>query len=300
MRRPRSSIDPVSRNATDVKAPAAKPVAPVPDAPDWYLAKTPNGSVRQAVINVPPSNTVATKFGTIWLEYDQFPMLASGTWCAGFFRLDGDPGPYLMLRVDDFIEDLKRRRWRWRFRFARHRRGLCSSYPPDLNRRRWQRPCASSFPNSRRSNIRWPNGSRAWIRNIDVDLIDGALSRDRIHMVLARNSKSSKTVFSDSGQRKLTLPQAVCNIVVPLDPAIASCLRAEWNALLAQHNSIPNSELNFNQAQRELAAQPCRSTKTLSCRVLPCPRNRNALANLDFCYATPASHLSRPRPWSNQ
>ncbi len=242
-----------AQKPTDAKAPAAKSIAPIPNAADWYLAKTPDGSVRQVVVSVPPSKTVASKFRIIRLEYDRFPMLASGTWCAGFFRLDGDPGPYLMLRVDDFIENVKEAPLAVALSFCKTSAGALFVISVRVDSEALGTALRDKFPKF--PPLKYPVAE--WIASLDakydVDLIDDALSRDRIHIVLAQNSGSSETVFSDSGQRKLRLPQAVCDIVVPFDPAIASCLRAEWNALLAQHNSIPNSNVSFSQAQRELA-----------------------------------------------
>jgi hypothetical protein len=180
-------------------------------------------------------------------------MLASGTWCAGFFRLDGDPGPYLMLRVDDFIETVKEAPLAVAFSFCKTSAGALFAISARVDSEALGADLRGKFPQF--PPLKYPVAE--WIAILDskydVDLIDDALSRDRIHIVLARNSGSSETVYSDSGQMKLTLPQATCDIVVPLDPAIASCLRAEWNALLGQHDSIPNSNLSFSQAQRELA-----------------------------------------------
>ena len=176
----------------------------------------------------------------------------------------------MMLRVDDFVEKVKEAPLAVAFSFCKTSAGALFAISARVDSEALGAALRGKFPQF--PPLKYPVAE--WIASLDlkydVDLIDDALSRDRIHMVLARNSDSSETVFSDSGEVKLVFPQAVCDIVVQFDPAIASCLRAEWSALLAQHDAVPSSKRDFNQAQRELAgALPADKDPVL---VLPCPR----------------------------
>ena len=82
------------------------PHHPKPAAGDgWYLTASKDNRVRQVVVTLPPTCAYGSKFGGLIL----FPhyRVTQKNWLTEVFTLDGDPGPYLIVRADGVTQKLR-------------------------------------------------------------------------------------------------------------------------------------------------------------------------------------------------
>ena len=78
--------------------------------------------MREVVVEVPSPRPVDSKFGMLMLG-TKYHMLRANISVTGFFPLESDPGPYLMLRADGHAGRLKNQLFRVAFCFYRMKAG---------------------------------------------------------------------------------------------------------------------------------------------------------------------------------
>jgi len=78
---------------------------------NWYTGEDKAKSVREVVIEVAQPQPVDSKFGMLMLG-TKYHMLRANIWVAGFFRLESDRGPYLLIRADGHAGRLKNQPFR--------------------------------------------------------------------------------------------------------------------------------------------------------------------------------------------
>ncbi len=89
---------------------------------DWYIAEDSRRKLRQVVVEAPQGGGPDLKFGMLFLGA-KYQSLMTATRAVGFFRLDGDPGPFLMVRDDAATHYYRQRPARVAFSFFRLRAG---------------------------------------------------------------------------------------------------------------------------------------------------------------------------------
>lgn len=219
----------------------------------WYYAQTPDGVVRQVVLSLPQENISESEFGLFLLSYDRFPVLVCQTWCAGFFRLDGKPRPYLMARVGDFAEAVRSVPMTIAFSFCRLESGGIFLVSIRLESESLGSDVRRVFPQS--PPLRYPVVE--WVTGLNDDyvrkLIGDGLSQAELHLAFARNSNSSSlVVFPDGTSQRTVPPQAAFDLRLPVEKEATERLNQEWAELLRHHTSIPGYRRNFDAAQAEL------------------------------------------------
>lgn len=213
-----------SASATTPRSPAPAPAASPPGGDNWYLARGPAMGLRQVVLHGDPARKVDSRFET-FIFGSAYSDLVVHPICTGFFRLDGDPGPFLMIRTDgarddgyEAVEEMAKHPFRVAFSFAHLRESgvlsilVCSSFLSIYSQRGFlEMHYGLDLENTR-------------------NLISDALKREDVYVVLARGGGSS------------TLPKARYDLVIPIDAACKRALAEEWAALLAHHKGIARPE----------------------------------------------------------
>lgn len=237
----------VRTSATPVRANA------LPCGENWYSAASPDGKIRQVVLALPISNIVPTEFGTLFLMSDKFPLLASQPWCAGLFRLDGRPGPFLMARVATFAAETKTIPITLAFTFCH----LPSSGLFHMAVRFDSKPFGQTVRKEVSVLPPIEPAIAEWITSLDSEydkkMIGDAVALPQVRLVICENSNNSSSVMGPSGNWiEMIPPQAAYDVVTSIETPLADCLKTEWQALVRHHGTISSGRKNFNNAQREL------------------------------------------------
>jgi len=231
----------------------------------WYTARDAAKNITQVVVKIPPNIAQASEFGTLLLSPDKYPIVL-GTWCATFFRLDNRPGPYLLVRADEFAAELRSLPMSVGFSFFKFDVGGLfvifvriqnDALLPKLRRR---------FPEIEVAAIEGVHGLDD--RHAGT-LIESALGRGELHVVVAANGGSVMESYDlATGQsRRASAPDAQFDIRVPIPVELRGALGDEWRALLAHHSSVPAQRRNWNAIQQRygnvmpLSAEPILAEK---------------------------------------
>ena len=243
--RPREAEKPTALKVEDLTAPHPEAgTGPLsPRTANWYQAEDARKSVRQIVIEIPPGSEQASKFGQ-FLFGMKYMQLMSNTWTAGFFRLDGDPGPYLLVRGDKVASRLKGYPMRVAFSFYRMRAGgLCAIFV-DVD-------CPEV-----RAKLTYPHVLFETMYGLDMadtkTHVQDAISRDSLHLCFAEGDGPGEMhvgYFSSKGIK------AQFDVVAPLGEDCRAALKGEWEGILNYHASIPASHRDFQQSGSQMAAE---------------------------------------------
>jgi len=188
----------------------------------WYLSENRRKSVRQVVISIEDQQPVNSKFETLWLmgKYDH---LRQSRWTTGFFRLDGDPGPYLLVKANDYVTRLKGNPFRVAYCFYRMKAGGLISVFVDFP--------SIDIP----ENPYDPFVLFEMTRGLDVEdecqRISDGISGQELHMCFAEAAGDGIEAFYD--------------IVVDVADDCREALDAEWKGLLQYHQSVPATRRDF-------------------------------------------------------
>lgn len=220
----------------------------------WYFARDPQRRARQIVIHLPPAKDEPSKFGSLALA-GQYEHLLSKSWCAGYFRLDSDPGPFLLVRCDKAVELLRTCPLRVAISFYREPAGGLFGLYVTVDE---SRAGSDVVAQVRRAS---PNGQALFecLNGLDyqkgVDLIRDALARDVIHMCFARAS-SNLTVEQlqpDGTFRRMTPPAGCFDKTYPVPEDCRQLIVKEFQELVAYHRAIAPSKRSFPDSISELS-----------------------------------------------
>jgi hypothetical protein len=198
---------------------------------NWYLACDKSRGLRQVVLLSDPNCKTASRFGTFFFA-STYSDLVNNSIVTGFFRLDGDPGPYLMIRTDgtrddgyEAVDEMAKDKFRIAFNFG---------YMPTSG-------VISIFVCSSFLNKYSKNGFMEMHYGLDFDntrnLLSDAFQRDELQVVHARGGGGG------------ALPNAKYDIAIPIDGACKQVLVDEWKSLLTHHTKIaqPNYQTAVNR-----------------------------------------------------
>jgi hypothetical protein len=246
---------------------AGRPVAPG-DSVQWYTAADLTRHMSQVVVNIPPGNDQESQFGTLMLSLQKYPIIMQ-TWCTTFFRLDDQPGPFLLVRTDNIASELRTRPISVGFSFFKFNSGGLfvifirvrdDSILPRLKAR---------LPDLQIVAV---EGMMGLDDQDQVKRISDALEKDELHIVVAGNSPSTMEAFDPSSGRSVqsSAPQAAFDIKVAIPNDSRRTLQEEFRSLLVHHASIPLPQRTWNTIQQDygnampLSVEPILAQKATS------------------------------------
>ena len=211
---------------------------------NWYYSEDKPKSVREVVIDVRTPSPVKSKFGMLMLG-SKYHILRSNVWVAGYFRLDGDPGPFLLIRADRHADELKSQAFRVAHCFYRMRAGGLYAIFVDFR--------ALILPNA-------PSGPFVlfeMIRGIDMGderqrILDG-INRPQLHVCFAEGDRPGEDL--GGGMWSGGAINAAYDVLVDVGDDCRETLKAEWDALLGFHRSLPTATRDFNSSIGQMQAE---------------------------------------------
>ncbi|KPA13116.1 hypothetical protein MHK_006675 [Candidatus Magnetomorum sp. HK-1] len=211
---------------------------------NYYTAEDKYKSVREVVLDVTNPSPVDSKFGMMMLG-SNYHMLRSNVWVTGFFRLDSDPGPYLMLRADGgYCDKLKNQPFRVAHCFYRMKQGGLFAIFID-------------FPKLKLSGI--PSGDYVlfeMIRGIDMDdekeRISDAINRSNLHICFAEGDGPGEEF---GGMWSGGSINAEYDVIVELSQECRNELNKEWESLFEYHRSLSAGRRDFNDSIQQMQAE---------------------------------------------
>lgn len=172
----------------------------------------------------------------------------SQSWCAGYFRIDSDQGPFLLVRGDWHVAKLRTRPLKAAFSFYRQPAGalfgiFVEAECPELSQ-------AS------------PTGHAVFecIYGMDfqetVERARQALARDAIHLCFADAATNLNVEWMqpDGTFRKMSAPCCRFERICPVDEDCRQILMREYQQLLAYHEGVSPRTRNYQRSIRELSA----------------------------------------------
>jgi len=207
---------------------------------NWYQTQDATKSVRQVVLEIPPGLEAKSTFGMLFFGAKYLHLMTT-PWTAGFFRLDGDPGPYILVRGDKAVTKFRGSPVRVAFSFYRMKAGgLCAIFV-DVD-------CPEV-----RAKLNYPHVLFEMMYGLDTAeakcLIQDAFSRDKLHLCFAEGDgpgEMSGGIYSGSAIN------AQYDIVIPLPVDCRAALKQEWENLLAYHASIPANRRDFQRSGQQM------------------------------------------------
>jgi len=210
----------------------------------WYSCQSAEKSVHEVVLAESNPQPVDSKFGMMMFG-SKYQMLHQNVWAAGFFRMDGDSGPYLLVRADEYADRLKGQPFRVAFCFYRMRAGGLIALFVD-------------FPKLKLSGVpSEPFVLFEMIRGIDLDdereRISDAISRDQLHICFAEGDGPGEDL--GGGMWAGSSINASFDVMIDLDDECRQALRKEWQALLEYHDSMTSSQRDFQESIHQMQAE---------------------------------------------
>ena len=212
---------------------------------DWYRAEDEQRSVRQLVLDDLRGGAQEPEFGSLGLSR-KYENLLSGSWCAGWFRTDAQPGPFLLVRADGRVELFRACPLRVAFSFFREPAG----------------GLLGIFVAGQDESLRAASPTGLGVVEIiygldDPDIVgrirDG-LARDALHICFADASTgmSMEVLDASGGIRELTPPQCRFDRIFPLPQELRSPLLREFDELLEYHRRLPTRKRDYIKSMRQL------------------------------------------------
>lgn len=211
---------------------------------NWYAAEDKTKSVREIVIEVTDPRPVDSRFGMLILGA-KYHLLRANVWVTGFFRLESDPGPYLMLRADGHAGRLKSQPFRVAFCFYRMKAGGLVAVFVD-------------FP-----SLKIPGAPSApyvlfeMIRGIDMEderqRINDAINRPQLHMCFAEGDGPGEDL--PGGGWSGGAINASYDVLADIEPECREALNREWKSLIQFHGSSSDGRRDFQASVRQMQAE---------------------------------------------
>lgn len=211
---------------------------------NWYAAEDKAKSVREVVVEVPQPRPVDSKFGMLMLG-SKYHMLRANVWVTGFFRLESDPGPYLMLRADGQASRLKNQPFRVAFCFYRMKAGGLVAVFVDFPKLK-----IAGAPSA-------PYVLFEMIRGIDMEderqRISDAINRSQLHMCFAEGDGPGQDL--PGGGWSGGSINASYDVLADIAPECREALNREWKLLLDYHGSISAGRRDFQASIQQMQSE---------------------------------------------
>lgn len=210
---------------------------------NWYLAEDKRRRVRQVVFSLPPGQAKEPEFADLVLA-DKYQNLNSKSWTAGYFRTDLKMGPYLLVRADDHVADLRDCPIRVALTFYREPSAALFGLFVSADTQH----IARASPNRL--------GVFECIYGLDVEdtvqRIRDALALSVIHMCFANKSTSmvSKQLTPSGQFAEQSPPCCRFDRIILVPAACVAVLAHEFDALLRHHGA---TRKDYQRGVRELS-----------------------------------------------
>ncbi len=210
---------------------------------NWYQGEDKPKSVSEVVFDVTDPTPVEAKFGMMVLG-GKYHMLRSNVWVAGYFRMDNDPGPYVLLRADGYTDKLKNQPFRAAHCFYRMNAGGLFAIFIDFPKLK-----SSGVPSS-------PFVLFEMIRGIDMEderaRIFDAINRSNLHICFAEGDGPRKEF---NGMWSGGSINAAYDVIVEIDEDCRNELNKEWESLLDYHRSLSSGVRDFNASIQQMQSE---------------------------------------------
>lgn len=207
----------------------------------WYIAEDARKNVRQVVIDAARPQPVDSRLGVLRLDAP-YRTLMTNLWAVGFFRREGDPGAYLLLRADGQTTRLKGRPFRVAFAFYRMKAGGLTALFVDFPG--LTIATAPSAPFVLFETIRGLDGDDERQR------IRDAIDAPRLHLCFAEGEGPGDDLAS--GLLAGGPLDALYDVLIDLDPTCRDALTGEWASLLDYHDALSGDRRDFQASVRQM------------------------------------------------
>lgn len=211
---------------------------------DWHRATDPKRRITQLVLDVPAGNACEPRFGLLSLP-GKYCQLITQPVTAGFFRMSGDPLPFLMARADQSVQSLRAIPFRIAYSFFHLPAGGIFGAFLEFDSPELARESPTPFPILEMTyGLDTEEGRRT--------IVEGA-TRQPAHLVFtfgsARGSYESFNPATGRMNSPAAMPECAFDRVFDLPGGVADAFRDEFEALLAHHRSrpVPDYELCMEQ-----------------------------------------------------
>ena len=211
----------------------------------WYVANDEKRSTRQLVIEVPTGNAKEPKFGMIMLP-GKYQETFANQISTGFFRMSGDPLPFMMARADKCVATLKDQPFRMAYSFYRMPSGGLFGIFLEFESEQLGKATQSGFP-----IIEMTYGLD--VQETRTLALEGP-TRQPAHIVFAEGSSSGHYVSINpyTGERssESSMPQSIYDRVFELPGDFIDAFKKEYDSLLSYHRNC--RQRDYQQSMRQL------------------------------------------------
>lgn len=230
---------------------------------NYYLAESAAKHVHQVVIELPKGSEQESKFGMMFFSGKFLPFMMTA-WTTGFFRMDSDPGPFLMIRGDNVASKLRGSSMKVAFCFYQMTAGaLVTVY------------VHADCPEVAK-NLKYPIVLFEMAYGCDQEdtrnLIRDAFSSEHLHLCFAEGDGPGEMV---GGAFCGSSVDAQYDIIVPLSSECRKVLNQELDAALKYHASLPANRRDFQQSGQQMYAENPQTESP----ILPRPQSTNPPAD---------------------
>ena len=208
---------------------------------NWYFQKDVNKSVRQVVLKIPSGNEVEPQFGILCFA-SKYQHLMSTPWATGLFRMESNPGPFLLVRADSDVNNLRGCPIRVCFSFYQMVYGGLFSIFVDVD-------CPSV-----RAKLTYPHVLFEIAYGLDMvdcrERIYDAINKSALDLCFAGGSDSMSYSMPDMDINS-SAPSCEFDVKLSMPVDCRKILNEEWRQLLTYHNSIPEDKKNFQMSMRQ-------------------------------------------------
>jgi hypothetical protein len=213
---------------------------------NWYRAESTQKSVKQIVLLAGPEQDVATKFGTLLLT-GKFMALVANTWSTGFFFLDSDSGPFLMVRGDKVAGKLKGSPLSVAFCFYRMTAGGLVTIYVHVD-------CPSVAQMLTHGIVLFEIAYGLDDQNNEMKrTFERAIGRDSLHLCFGEGEGPGG--MSPSGAFESTGIRSQFDVVMPLSHECRTLLKYEYEAILGYHAGVSSSRRDYNRSVQQMWAE---------------------------------------------
>ena len=214
---------------------------------NWYYANSEQKHVRQVVLQATAENEVGRKFGTLLLSA-KFLSLQTSVWATGFFYLDSDPGPFLMVRGDKVASKLTGSPVTAAICFYRMKAGGLVTIYVHVD-------CPAVAKMLTDPIVLFENSYGLDYENRGMkEIIERAISNEALHLCFTEGDGPAK-VFPDGRGFESKGIESKFDVVIPLSHECRAILKKEYESLLSYHQNIPSSVKNYNQSVQQMWAE---------------------------------------------
>lgn len=193
----------------------------------WYQGEDKPKSVTQVVIDINALQPLESDFETLLLA-GKYNVIKERIWTAGYFRLDSKPGPFLIIKADGYLDQLKNQRLRLSHCFYKFKNGGLYVLFIDFPELR--------IPGNPYDPFVLFEMSRGIDEEDERQRIEDALSLSELRICFAE-AHAEGIMHGMRGE---------FDVVVKLDEDCRTALRNEWNSMLEHHKKTSTSWSDFD------------------------------------------------------